>query len=59
VTSPTPADEPTSAALVAEHLSMDPTDEGVLDKLAPTVAAVNEWVDGRRPASPRPARWAR
>ena len=34
----------TSAAVVAGQLTMDPTDEGVLEKLAPTVAAVNELV---------------
>jgi hypothetical protein len=51
-TSPTPADEPTSAALVAVQLSMDPTDAGVLDKLAPTVAAVNEWVDEHATSKP-------
>jgi hypothetical protein len=39
-----PTDGVTSAALVAVQLSMDPDDAGVLDKLAATVAAVNEWV---------------
>jgi hypothetical protein len=41
VTSPTPAPAPTSAALVAAHLSMNPDEPGVQDKLAATVAAVN------------------
>jgi len=39
--SPTP---PTSAAAVAVQLSKDPNDPGVLEDLAPTVAAVNALV---------------
>jgi hypothetical protein len=42
VTTPPPMPAPpTSAAVVAVQLSMDPADPGVLERLEPTVAAVN------------------
>lgn len=44
MTTPPPPTPPTSAAAVAVQLSMDPADEAVLAKLAPTVAAVNALV---------------
>lgn len=44
MTSPTSGEGPTSAAALAGQLSLDPADEAVLDRLAPTVAAVNALV---------------
>jgi hypothetical protein len=57
VTSPPPAPDPASAAMVAVQLSMDPADEVVLAKLGPTVAAINVFV--RRVRDPLPdGSWA-
>ena len=53
MTLPAPAPGSTSAAAVAVQLSQDPTDPGTLEKLAPTVAAVNEWVDEHATSKPQ------
>lgn len=50
---PTDGDGPTSAAAVAAQLSMDPGKPEVLEQLADTVAAVNEWVTAHSSAKPQ------
>jgi len=49
--SPTPA-PPTSAAAVAEQLKLDADDAAVQARLAPIVAAVNEFVTGAATSGP-------